>query len=228
MSQEEEKKIKKGASISSQKNEGTIKIVLIVLLLAGLLGVGLLFFSKQNRSEDNIAVSLNSSALPGIQSGDAPWFAELIHLRERLMRIGLPALQEEGSALHIHQHLSIFIHGKKYDVPPSIGFNPMERFISPIHTHDGGGIIHIESPSVERFTLGAFFDVWGVRLDIKCLGSYCEDQKNAIKVFINGVRREGDSRSIELADHQVIVMTYGENSEIPNPIPSQYAFPPGT
>lgn len=205
------------------------KVFFTLFLLFCLLVAGFFLFSSHEKSRAAPAVSAHPpETLPGIQSGDAPWGAELIYLRERLARIGLPALQEEGSALHIHQHLALFIHGKESNVPPGVGFNPMERFISPIHTHDGSGIIHIESPTIRKFTLGEFFDVWGVRLTLKCVGSYCEDQKNVIKMFVNGVQRGGDPRSMELADHQVIVMTYGENSELPNPIPSQYAFPPGT
>lgn len=209
-------------------NNGPVRIFFILFLMIGLLLAGLLFSSKYEKSPPPHPFSSKMDPLPGIQAGNPPWEPELIHLRERLSADGLPALKEEGSALHIHQHLSIYIHGKKIDVPSGIGFNPVERFISPIHTHDGSGIIHIESPTVEKFTLGVFFDVWGVRLSFKCLGSYCEDQKNNIQLFINGVRKEGDPRALELGDHQVIVMTYGENSELPNPIPSQYQFPSGT
>jgi hypothetical protein len=228
MSQRKENQGTREASKSGKKNGAGVKIFAILFLLIGLLVAGLLLFSKHEKSQPAQARDANLDPLPGIQTGDAPWGAELIHLRERLLRIGLPALQEEGSALHIHQHLSLFIHGKEVAVPPGVGFNPIERFISPIHTHDGSGVIHIESPTIQKFTLGEFFDVWGVRLQLKCVGAYCEDQKNAIRVFINGVPWERESRAIELADHQVIVMTYGEKSELPNPIPSQYPFPPGT
>jgi hypothetical protein len=173
-------------------------------------------------------VTANPELLPGLQLGEAPWEAELIHLRERLNRIGLPALTEEGSALHIHQHLDIFIHGKAVAVPAAIGFNAVERFISPIHTHDANGVIHIESPTVHPFTLGQFLDVWGVRLSSNCIGAYCANQQDLLKTYINGQPISGDPRSIVLAEHQVIVVTFGSPAEEPKAIPAQFQFPPGS
>jgi len=38
---------------------------------------------------------------------------------------------------------------------------------------------------------------------------------------------QGDPRTIELKDHEEIVVTFGTSEELPNPIPSSYAFPPG-
>jgi len=226
----DEQKRQKKERTSNPKDNFSRKIFYIVLIFAiiGIFAVGFVVFSKHEDNQ-NIPVAVeNPGALPGLQLGDAPWAAELIHLRERLVVIGLPALHEEGSAVHIHQHLDIYIHGKPTMVPPGIGFNPMERFISPVHTHDGNGIIHIESPAVQKFTLGQFFDIWGVRFNSNCIGSYCQDQNNLLKTFINGIAQNGDPRSIGLSDHQVIVIVFGNKSELPNPIPSQYQFPQGT
>ena len=79
--------------------------------------------------------------------------------------MGLPALTAEGEALHTHQHIDIYVDGQPVVVPAYIGINATEGFLSPIHTHDSTGIIHVESPTVRDFTLGEFFDVWGVRFD---------------------------------------------------------------
>lgn len=173
-------------------------------------------------------LNVNPETLPGIQVGDAPWNSDINYLRDRLKMIGLPALLQEGSALHMHQHLDIFIHGKSEPVPAMIGVNVVERFISPIHTHDGSGEIHIEAPSVQTYTLGQFFDIWGVRLTAKCIGGYCEDPQNSLKAFVNGKAVPGDPRSITLEDHLEIVLAYGTPAELPNPIPSEHQFSPGT
>lgn len=203
----------------------TLYIIIGIVVLAA---VGFISFSRREVPKPASAVIVHPDSLPGIQMSEAPWQPEFIHLRERLILIGLPALPEEGSALHTHQHLDLFIKGKSVTVPEIIGINVLERFITQIHTHDASGEIHIESPTVRTFTLGQFFDIWGVRLTSKCIGSYCEDQENSLKAFVNGEAVAGDPRSIELFDHQEIVIAYGTSGELPNPIPSQHFFSLGS
>ncbi|MGE5541095.1 MAG: hypothetical protein ACM3TU_02315 [Bacillota bacterium] len=159
---------------------------------------------------------------------EAPWPAGEETLQARLAAAGLPALSQEGNALHIHQHLDILVHGKKIDVPPEIGVHESAPpFIAPIHTHDTTGIIHVESPTVETYTLGQFFEVWGVRLTESCLGGYCADATNTLRVYVNGKPYTGDPAALALDAHQEIVMTYGTSAEEPSPIPSSYSFPEG-
>jgi hypothetical protein len=166
--------------------------------------------------------------LSSISTVETPWPPELAHLKDRLQALGLPALASEGTALHIHQHLDIFVHGTPVAVPADIGIHDtFPAFISPIHVHDTTGIIHVESPTVQAFTLGQFFDIWGVRLTATCIGGYCTDATNTLEVYVNGTRYEGDPRAIELAAHQEIVIVYGTPSERPNPIPASYSFPAG-
>jgi hypothetical protein len=203
-----------------------------IIIVAGILVfLGLAYFYLNHRAVPTPApapnVSVDPDTLPGIQTGEAPWEPEHKHLRERLNSIGLPALLQEGTVMHAHQHLDIFIHGKTVPVPAMIGVNVAEQYISPIHTHDGSGEIHIESPTVQNFTLGQFFDIWGVRFTQKCVGSDCEDPQNAIRVFVNGQAETGDPRRILLSDHQEIVVAYGTAQELPSPIPSEHFFSPG-
>ena len=164
--------------------------------------------------------------LPGMQCSEAPWPAERSSLRARLRVIGLPALPEEGTALHLHQHLDIFIRGRSAPVPAGIGIDAFERFIAPIHTHDDQGIIHIESPTRQPFTLGQFFDIWGVRLTASCVGGYCVHDGKRLRVFVNGQAMTGDPRAIVLGSRQEIGIAYGSDEELPHPIPSLYSFPP--
>jgi hypothetical protein len=165
--------------------------------------------------------------LTGIQVGDAPWPPELAYLRGRLIAIGLPALPQEGNALHIHQHLDIFIDGKPVAVPAGIGINKIANFISPIHVHDTSGIVHVESPVVRTFTLGLFFDIWGVRFTSQCIGGYCTTGDKTLKVYVDGTLYNGDPRQLPLASHQEIVITYGTDAALPQPIPASFTFPTG-
>ncbi|MBI4502290.1 MAG: hypothetical protein HY700_14165, partial [Gemmatimonadetes bacterium] len=119
--------------------------------------------------------------LPGLQTGAAPWTGGLDGLSERLEAIGLPAMPSEAFVQHIHQHLTITIRGATTTVPAMIGINQLARYISPIHTHDTTGTVHIEAATKDGFTLGQFFDVWGVRFTAQCIGGYCAKGGDVLK-----------------------------------------------
>jgi hypothetical protein len=163
-----------------------------------------------------------------MMTSKAPWPPNnraLLHAR--LEQIGIPALKQEGQRLHTHQHLDIVIRGKGYPIPAGIGVDARERFISPLHTHDYTGVTHIESPVVRRFTLGQFFDVWGLRFNANCLGGYCAKGKEKVWVFVNGTKVLGNPRALALREHDEIVVAYGTYASIPKPIPPFYPFPDG-
>jgi hypothetical protein len=169
------------------------------------------------------------STLPGIQDANAPWSAgnDPANLKARLSAIGLSALGAEGQVLHIHQHLEIFVNGRSEKVPTDIGIPLDGSFISPIHTHTPDGIIHVESPVRRDFTLGEFFDVWGVTLTPTCIGGYCNSGEATLVAYVNGHEVAGDPGLIVLGDRDEIVVTYGTPSQLPNPIPSSFKFPLG-
>lgn len=197
----------------------TLGIVSATLLIM-FLGLQLL----QSKSGGKPAVTIaDPSNLPGLQTGEAPWKAELANLSARLKAIGLPALSAEGTVLHIHQHLDIFANGNPVPVPAGIGINPLAGFISPIHVHDTSGIIHVESPIQQTFTLGEVFDVWGVRLTKDCVGGYCSSATSTLKIYANGTLYPGDPRLLPLTQHEEIMVVYGAT---PATLPT-YAFPPG-
>ena len=173
------------------------------------------------------STSTPSQLLPGVQTSLIPWFAEINNLKVRLNATGLPSLSQEGTVLHTHQHLDIYIHDKHIDIPKNIGVNEVAGFISPIHTHDDLNIIHVESPTVQTFTLGQFFDVWGLFFNDKCIGGYCTDTNSKLQVFVNGKEIISNFKNIELTAYEEIVITYGTSKEIPSPILSSFNFPAG-
>jgi hypothetical protein len=112
---------------------------------------------------------------------------------------GLEPERKEHLTYHVHAHLDVFVDGEPIAVPARIGINihdpEVRRFeepdgsigyggiegcrkpcISPLHTHDGTGIIHTESATPEPNTLGQFFTEWGVRLSESCVGEYCDPE----------------------------------------------------
>ncbi|MBI2474376.1 MAG: hypothetical protein HYV68_01625 [Candidatus Taylorbacteria bacterium] len=165
--------------------------------------------------------------VPGLNEGELPWGIGTTTLRSRLAALDLPALTKEGSAVHTHQHLDIFINGEAVPIPPEIGVNEEDNYISPLHTHDGSGIIHVESPTVQIFTLGQFFGIWGVRFTKNCIGGYCADAGKNLKVYLNGKEHAGDPSAIALLPEMEIAIVYGEEIDAPKTIPKDYDFPPG-
>ena len=185
----------------------------IVLLFAGLVALGAV-----------AALGHASGPLPGELRGPAPWPANQARLDERLSALGLPALPQEGFELHIHAHLDVFVNGRRVRVPAGIGIG--DGFISPLHTHDASGIVHVESPTVRRFTLGQFLGVWGVRFRGHCLGGYCAGSNRVLRVYASG-RAVARPSLLPLKRHEEIVVAFGRPAQLPRPVPAKYAFPSG-
>ena len=198
-----------------------IAAVLAVVLVAG---VGGLAVSAANRDRQP---ATSPGPLAGLQTGPAPWGANTADLAERLEAIGVPPLSPmEGTAVHIHQHLDLYVDGRKVLVPAGIGIDPAVGY-APLHTHDPSGVIHVESPTVRTYTLGEFLAVWGVRFTPSCLGGYCAGGGRQLRVFVDGRADRGDPTTLALAPHQELVVAFGTAAQLPSPIPSTYQFPPG-
>ena len=195
-------------------------VLLLVFVLAGCGG------GSNGETQPSGQVDLGPAfddiaTLPGAQNHPPPWDAGSDQLQLRLRRIGLPALQAEGQVLHIHQHLDLFVDGRKVTVPANVGIDPSGAFISDLHTHDTTGIIHVESPTEQQFTLGQFFAVWAVPLSATQIGSL---KGKRVRTWVNGKPVNADPTRIILAAHQEIVLAYGA---APKTVPSKYDFPEG-
>jgi hypothetical protein len=136
---------------------------------------------------------------PGLQTGPAPWFAEQEQLATRLESIGIPFSKMEGTAVHIHPTLRVVVNGKPLTVPTDIGISYAEQAMAALHTHDEEGTIHVESPVVRDYTLGQFFDTWGVRLTERCVGGYCAGNGKQLRAFVDG-NAVTNPRAITFAD----------------------------
>lgn len=115
--------------------------------------------------------------------------------------------------MHTHVNLNVTIDGKPIIVPSHIGITQSGIFadeslfadhsldkygmegMSPLHTHDYGGLIHVESNTVRNYTLGEFLDIW------KGLNT---DDKNVI-ASVDG-KPVSDFRNIPLNDKAKIVL----------------------
>lgn len=122
---------------------------------------------------------------------------------------GISCDAQEGSRIHIHQHLVIFDHGHVVPIPPNVGQPASGRCIYWLHTHTPDGIIHIEAPKDRSFTLGDFFLVWGQPLSATQAASARAAKGQRLKVWVNGHPYAGDPRKIPLASHTDIVIEAG-------------------
>jgi len=129
-------------------------------------------------------------------------------------------LTTEGTVLHHHAHLDLFVNGRRVTVPALVGIDEQAGFLTELHTHDPSGIIHVESPVQRSFTLGQFFCEWGVKLSATCLGPY----RGELAWWVNGRRMHGNPALLGLQQHQEVVIAAGRP---PTTVPASYAFPPG-
>jgi len=192
-----------------------IRTYITLVFISGLLVLAFVWFTRSDEEPDEP----KPTALPGELTTEAPWPANTEQLTERLGVLGLPPA---GDAKHEHANLRIFVRGEAVTVPVDIGLDGDTH--ASLHTHDEAGTIHVESAAERDFTLGEFFDVWGVRLTATCIGGYCEAGSETLQTFVGGVEVSGAERDIVLDDRTVVVLAFGTPDQLPDPIPSTFDF----
>jgi hypothetical protein len=189
-----------------------------ILGIAAVVGVGVFLFLRPDEAERP------SGPLPGELTTEAPWPANGNEAQARAEAIGLPP--ESPVVMHEHSNLQIFVHGEPQPIPTDVGIDTSDdpAYVASLHTHDDTGTVHMESSVSRTFTVGEFFDIWGVRLSPSCMGAYCQDAENRLQVFVDGEEVTENVRDVALDDQRVIVITYGTEDELPDPIPSEFDF----
>lgn len=93
------------------------------------------------------------------------------------------------NGLHWHPKLTIFIKGKKQEIPANIGIGAVHQ---PIHTHDQdakNGILHMEIQGVvvkEDTKLGNFFRTWGKKFNSSQIFDKKNGDEGKVKMMVNG------------------------------------------
>ena len=129
---------------------------------------------------------------------------------------GIRCDRVESSVFHIHQHLAIYDRGKPVAIPSDVGRPVLGNCLYWLHTHIADGIIHIESPVIRPFHLGAFFNVWGEPLSATRIGPV-KVSKGSLRAYVNGRQYAGDLRKIELTQQADIVLEAGPPYPKPSP-----------
>jgi hypothetical protein len=108
---------------------------------------------------------------------------------------------------HIHALLSVYQDGVRLALPESIGRGSGCSY--EMHTHDGSGVLHIETDVSKVFTLGQFFALWGQPLGAAGVAGlpgkptyYLVDKEKV-------VRYTADPSAITLDAHREIVIVTG-------------------
>jgi hypothetical protein len=170
-------------------------------------------FALRSGGDDTSTAPPSASAV-ALRGGQGPWSPGESGLTTRLKKSGVPFSNMEGTAIHIHPQLTLFIDGAEMPLTANIGISPADQAMAALHTHDDSGTIHVESPIVRTYTLGEFFDVWGVRLTKTCVGGYCSNTTRRLQAFVDGKPFAGDPRTIVLKNAERITLAYGTLTQI--------------
>jgi hypothetical protein len=153
-----------------------------------------------------------------------PKLATLINAATGQTVDGVSCQAGEQTVVHVHTHLTIFVNGKQQVIPYGIGipgFQAVDISGQPfvetgscfywLHVHADDGIIHIESPSTsDTFTLGQFFQEWGVPLSSTQVGP----ATGKVTVFFTSPGKKagiytGNPNDLPLGDHYQIQLDVG-------------------
>lgn len=118
----------------------------------------------------------------------------------------------EQLAYHIHAHLEIYIDGKAYPLPQGIGIPVNQQSGQAtcfywLHTHDTTGVIHMESPVNQTYTLGQFLDEWNQ--GFQSLGYPSQLLlTSGWTIWVNGQPYHGKFSNIPLNAHTLITLAF--------------------
>ena len=142
------------------------------------------------------------------------------------MSIGIGAYYGAGKAnsemkmspiiMHIHPKLNITMDNKTIVVPSQIGINQslwnnhtLDNYgmqampemsmpgMAPLHTHDSNGTIHVESSVHRNYTLGEFFQIWGIDVDGKIVNAKVDAKP--ISDYKNHVLNDGEQIKLDIS-----------------------------
>jgi hypothetical protein len=121
---------------------------------------------------------------------------------------------------HIAVHLAIYVNSTRVDIPNGIGIAPDSSCLYWLHTpiYRGAisptlakirkGVIAIEAPAEQAFTLGNFLDIWSKRFSTMGYFSALDQMDPAWQVYVNGQPYTGDFHTIPLTQHALITLAY--------------------
>jgi sulfur carrier protein ThiS len=109
--------------------------------------------------------------------------------------------------MHIHPQMTVSVNGKPTVIPENVGIDnalwkdhSLDQYgmqgMSPLHTHDATGTIHVESSEKRDYTLGKFLSIWGIGLNGKTVKVTVNDQP--ISDWKNHVLKDKEKINLEI------------------------------
>lgn len=123
----------------------------------------------------------------------------------------------EQVAYHVHAHLTLYIDGQQMPIPQNLGIASDQSCLYWLHTHDTSGVIHVEAPDQQVFTLGTFFKEWSEVFPQQQYPVQLSST-DGWKVYVNGKPYTGDFHKIELSAHTLITMAYQSPNAVPDTV----------
>jgi len=140
----------------------------------------------------------------------------------------IPCDQLEHTQTHYHAALQILYHGTPVNIPSDAG--RLSTCFYWLHVHaESPGVIHVEAPASQTFTLGQFFQVWSASkgtpepLDATHVSSLTLGPGDKLVVYIDKQDGKGaqlytgDPKAIVLANHEVITLEITPPTVTPPP-----------
>lgn len=108
---------------------------------------------------------------------------------------------------HIHSLLTVYRNGVRLALPDSIGRGSGCNY--EMHTHDGSGILHIETDVAKTFTLGQFLALWGQSINATSVLGLAGPARYYVIENETLTPVATDPNAIPLANHKEIVIIVG-------------------
>jgi hypothetical protein len=166
------KKDKSYFAVERHRRKRNVMIIIPISIAVGAAAVGLFFMSGS---------SLNATQM-------------LLHSHVRLN------VTFDGQPVVVPAHIGMVQVGKGED-PLLYGDHSLDKYgmegMSPLHTHDATGLIHVESNTIRNFTLGEFLDVWeGLNINGKDVIASVDGKP--VSDFRNILLKEGEKVELDI------------------------------
>ncbi|MCH2268027.1 hypothetical protein [Candidatus Thalassarchaeum betae] len=114
---------------------------------------------------------------------------------------------------HEHATLRIFLDGSEVAIAAEIGIDDAScDGLRGIHTHDGTGKLHIETPRTMEAPVGAFFDIWGETFNENQILNSVADEDSEVVMYVNGELND-EYGSYAMKNNDVIEIHYRDKSD---------------
>jgi hypothetical protein len=133
-------------------------------------------------------------------------------------------------AYQTYAHLQVDVRGRPRSLPGAIGLvNSSAQTTGTTTTYAGGlcsywlhtdsadGVVKIDSPVPETYTLGDLFDIWTEPLT----ATRVADSRGRVTALVNGRRWHGSPRTIPLREHETIQLAVGR--PVPRYVPVNWS-----